>query len=372
MIKNMTKNYKKILFVLENYYPKVGGVETLFKGICEELVNRGNMVKVLTTSAKSSKKFEKINGVEIERVNTSSRFLFTLFAIPKVFMDSKQYGLVHTSSYNAALPAFVGSKLRNKKIVITFHEVWGKLWFKLPFLNPVYKFLFYFYEKLILILPFDKYIAVSDFTEKKIEESGVKKRKIIRIYNGLDKVKDNTNKFENKPENKKEFKIIYFGRTGISKGLDILLKGFNLVKDKNIRLLLILPKEKNRIRRWIESYIAKNNLDNRVSVKDSLPRELLIEQIQKSDCAVFPSYSEGFGFSMLEASNLGLPVIISGGNSLEEIVSEKYIIIKEQTAKALTESILKAKKGEFSFKDKKEFLIKDCIEEYLRVYDELV
>jgi len=32
----------KILFVLDNYYPYIGGAETLFRKLAEELSKRGN------------------------------------------------------------------------------------------------------------------------------------------------------------------------------------------------------------------------------------------------------------------------------------------------------------------------------------------
>jgi glycosyltransferase involved in cell wall biosynthesis len=46
----------KILFVLENYYPHIGGVEVLFKNLTEELVKKGQNLCCYT----QIKKFQKI------------------------------------------------------------------------------------------------------------------------------------------------------------------------------------------------------------------------------------------------------------------------------------------------------------------------
>ena len=41
----------KILFVLENFYPNIGGVETLFKSLTEQLVREGHEVMVITLAS---------------------------------------------------------------------------------------------------------------------------------------------------------------------------------------------------------------------------------------------------------------------------------------------------------------------------------
>jgi multimeric flavodoxin WrbA len=46
----------KILFVLEHYYPHTGGVEILFKNLCEGLVKKGHEVEVITTRLANTKK----------------------------------------------------------------------------------------------------------------------------------------------------------------------------------------------------------------------------------------------------------------------------------------------------------------------------
>jgi len=39
----------KILFILENFHPYVGGAETLFKSLADELAKKGHDVTVLTS-----------------------------------------------------------------------------------------------------------------------------------------------------------------------------------------------------------------------------------------------------------------------------------------------------------------------------------
>jgi hypothetical protein len=70
-----------ILVVLENYHPSIGGVETLFKSVCEGLVRLGHKIHVETSGREDNKAFECINSVVIQRITIHSRSLFTLFSL---------------------------------------------------------------------------------------------------------------------------------------------------------------------------------------------------------------------------------------------------------------------------------------------------
>jgi hypothetical protein len=62
----------KVLYVLEHYYPYIGGAEKLFKKLAESNVKAGNEAIVITTRFKKNlKKCEIISGVKIIRLNIS-------------------------------------------------------------------------------------------------------------------------------------------------------------------------------------------------------------------------------------------------------------------------------------------------------------
>ena len=136
----------KILFILEHYYPYTGGSESLFKYLAEGLSKKGNKVTVITSRFnKKIKREEVINGVTIRRIPLANRYLFTVFSIPFLIKEALKSDVIHTTTYNAALPAFCVAKLARKKIYITFHEVWGKLWFKLPLISKFFAVLTFSY-----------------------------------------------------------------------------------------------------------------------------------------------------------------------------------------------------------------------------------
>ncbi len=353
----------KILFVLEYYYPNVGGVEKLFKQLAEEFVKRGNTVRIITSRiSKKLPNYELINGVEVIRISFINRFLFTFLSVFKIYSLSKHFDLIHTTSYNAAFPAFVVSKLRRKKCIITFHEIWGKLWFKLPYINPLESFLFWSYEKFILALPFDFWVAVSNFTLSKLKN----KNNAIRIYNGI-------NYPPLKKQNVLKYDFVYFGRLGVSKGLDILMEAAILLKTyhSEFKILLIVPEIDNRIMRELKNQIKKHTLLKNIFFKHNLSENEIAEYLLSSNCTIVPSYSEGFCFAAVEAISLGIPVISSGNGALSEVISGKYIVFDPFCSESLLKSMLDAKKQNWKNTPIKKFNLNETVEQYLELYTKL-
>lgn len=95
----------KILFVLEYYFPHIGGVETLFKSLCEGLVKKGHKVKVVTMQIEGTKGNEIVNGVDITRIPFPNRYLFTFLSFFDVLRLAKGVDIIVTTTYNGAPPA---------------------------------------------------------------------------------------------------------------------------------------------------------------------------------------------------------------------------------------------------------------------------
>ena len=143
----------KILYVVEHYHPYIGGVEKLFKTLCEEVAAQGDEVTVVTTlHNKRLQQKETLNGVSIRRIPVKNRYLFTFFGWIWILKYAKGKDLIHTTSYNAALPAFFTGLFMRKKVIVTFHEVWQEQWFEVPFLSAFERWGFFLYEKFILKL----------------------------------------------------------------------------------------------------------------------------------------------------------------------------------------------------------------------------
>ena len=366
----------KILFVLENHYPNIGGVETLFKSLTESLVNEGFTVTILTNQYdKTLLRKEVLNGVDIIRVPFYNRYLFTLLAFFPAWKLALRHDLIHTTSYNAGLPAFFAGLFSRTKVIITFHEVWGRLWFKLPYIGKISSRFHFLFEQFLVRLPFTHFIAVSEATKKRLQESSVKSNKVTRIYNGIDysefdKISINE-PIQNK--NSKTYTFLYFGRLGISKGLDLLLEAIKLLNEKNnnFRLNLVIPLEPNNFHQLIIKTLKEYGVDDKVDIYSELPYSELQELIQQADAVVIPSYSEGFGFTAVESMALGRPIISSGKGSLAEVVTGKHLTMKEQTGRGLAIALELAMEEKWEEIPLRKFHLQDSIKAYTALYKQL-
>jgi glycosyltransferase involved in cell wall biosynthesis len=360
----------KILFILELYHPNIGGIEKLFKSLAERLAAEGHEVKVITSRfRKGLPARETINGVMVKRLRISSRFAFTFFGIFGMLREARHCHIIHTTSFNAAFPARLAGLIAGKKVIITFHEAWGKLWFRLPFTGMINKILYYLYESFILHLGFYRYIAVSDYTEASLRRAGIAGRKIVRIYNGLEYRLYDPNS-HTPPE--KGFVFTYFGRPGISKGLDLIMKaapGF-MENHEDAFLKLIIPAASRKMMKKIGRF-TEGLPEGRCLILQKLNETSLRQELATSSCVMIPSYSEGFCFAAAECAALGIPVVSSGQGALAEVVSGTYIVMDDFNGKGLARALEKAYRGEWTISPLKRFPFDDTIRQYLSLYHEL-
>lgn len=367
----------RIIFVLENHYPNIGGVETLFKNLTESLVVKGYQITVLTNQySPELKKRENLNGVDIIRVPFRNRYLFTLLGIFPAIKYASKHDMIHTTSYNAAIPAFFAGLFARKKVIITFHEVWGKLWFGLPYMNKFSLSLHYLFEKGLLWLPFYKYVAVSEFTKASLEGVGIKSNRIELIHNGInyeEMKKKASSVNDSQPSPKDLFRFIYFGRLGISKGLDLILDAIPKLKEEGLEFIftLVIPTLPESFHNLIKETITKNDISDLVEIKSDLEWRVLKQEIRISDAVVIPSYSEGFCFTAVESMAMEVPIISSGRGALEEVVSGHHLQMKSHDASALAQAMREAMEGNWDFTERRKYTLDASIEKYKILYEEV-
>lgn len=373
-----------VLFVLENYLPHVGGVEIVFKNLSEGLAKLGHDASIVTHRLKGTKKFEKINGVNVYRVNCfHSRYWFTFLSIPKVMKLASKADIIHTTSFNGAFPAWLVSKIKKRKCIITVHEVWIGKWKKLAEMNFINAFIHDILERLIYILNFDKYACVSKSTQNDILKIGIAKSKSKIVYNGVDynhwnPAKYNGDKIRKKLGLKNEFVYLFTGRPGVSKGLEYLIKAVPKISDnKNIpnsKLLAVVSKDRAYRKGYslILKLIKKLGIEDKVIIRDPVPYNELPAYVKAADCVVVPSLTEGFGFTAAEACAMKKPVVASDTTSLPEVVSGKYILVKPGDPEELAKGIIAASNGRLKTKKLILFKKEENIYNYIRLYKELL
>ena len=372
----------KILFVCEYYPPHIGGVEFLFHELARGLASKGHECHVVTCRVPGTSAYEEIEQVKIHRVKVPSkgdRYWFAFLAIPKVLAVGKEVNLIHTTTFSSAFPAWLISKLVRKKCIITVHEVWGSLWKSLAGMNWFSARLHQLLEKVVVTLPFDRYVCPSNHTCDRLISCGVSQEKSAVVHSGVDyelfdPSKAGGQKIREKLRLGNGFIYMYYGRPGTSKGLEYLVSAIPVISERipGSRLLLILGKKPKNRYEAIRKMIMDLNVERETILLDPVPRNELPEYIAASDCVVVPSLTEGFGLTAVEACAMEKPVVASNVASLPEVVSGKYVLVEPKDPEAIAEGVEKVYKGEVEYSPPKVFSCDECVREYLKVYSEVL
>jgi glycosyltransferase involved in cell wall biosynthesis len=370
----INKGRSDILFVLEYFAPHLGGVETLFFQLAKELVHRGTPVTVLTSWFDPSLPKEEVaDGIRIIRVPARNRYLFTLMALPTAIRLARKSKLIHTTTYNAAVPALIAGLIAKRKVLITVHEVWDDLWFRLPWMGKISASLHFLFEWMLLKLPFDHFVAVSGFTKASLIKSGIPAHRIDVIYNGLDYAKLGRYAAASPLKKGEEMHFVYYGRLGHSKGIDLIIRAGAIFLEAHheATIELIVPRSPARFRRKVEQAAGGLPVAKRMIFTDSLPREELFERLLKATAVLIPSYREGFCFAAAECAALGIPVISSEQGALIETTGGRVIRMKAMTPDALAEAMHLAVMGAWEEKPEQRFPLEDQVNDYLALYPRL-
>jgi glycosyltransferase involved in cell wall biosynthesis len=372
----------KIVFVLENYIPHIGGVEILFKYICESFA-KNNEVIVVTHRFKDTKKEETINGVKVIRINVpaiGARYFFTFFALPTLLRVCKDADIIHTTTYNGAPPASFISRLYKKPSAITIHEVIGENWAKLLEMSWLEGKLHQFLEWLVVNLKFDKYVCVSNSTKNDFEKANKRKKGTV-IYNGIDYDFWNPKNYDGNKVRKalevdKNFVCFFYGRPGPSKGFEFLVQAMpKIIKSlPKAKLVAILSKDKAYERRYnkIIKMISDLGITDSVKILAPVKREELPNYVDAADCVVVPSLTEGFGFTVGESCAMGKPVVTCNTTSIPEVVSGEHIMVKPRSPEGIADAVLKVYHKKTTKKPLKKFTWEECISNYKKLYKEMI
>ena len=362
----------KILFILEYFTPSLGGVEKLFASLTQEL-SKENHVEVLTLKLPNTPAIQRMGGVKIHRINAFNRYFFTFLSIFKALSLAKKADVIHTTTYNAAFPAWIASKIHKKKSVITIHEVLGKNWYKLPEMNKIQAFIHRLFERFVLSLSFDQYVCVSHATKTDLlQYSKIPEEKISVIYNGIDYNKWRSHRSLEESQTKKGAKsFLYYGRPGFTKGLTYLLRAWKNVSQQNqeLTLKLVLSKTPQHLYQNTIKNVFQLGVEKSVEIIDPLEEQELITLLSETNCIIIPSLTEGFGFNIVENAALGNRVIATSAGSIPEVISGQHLICDPADVEGLEQAILKATRGEFLELPLKKFEIEKTVDEYANLYE---
>ena len=249
-------------------------------------------------------------GIEIENNNNKKsilkvRYLKNILKIRKLIREIKP-DILH--AHYASSYGLIGSIVNYKPYIIS---VWGSDIYDFPKKSFIHKSIIkYNLNKVNLVMSTSKPMALeaSKYTNKNILVTpfGVD---INKFYPSSDKKEDSS----------KDLIIGTIKTLEDIYGIDILIKAFSLVKERNMDMNIKLKiGGKGSKESYLKSLCKELGIEKCVEFLGYINQDEVAKQFRSFDIAVFPSFSESFGVAAVEAQACGTPVIVSNIDGLME------------------------------------------------------
>lgn len=340
---------KKIIFVSDSL--RIGGIQTALINLLKILdLKKYEIDLFLFNDDNSSEKIDnrinivhgskllKICSYTLNQAKEKGMFIYLIRIVLAVFCKIfganfvynciflfekklKNYDIAVSFSNNGNIRStyfgynkFVLKKIQAKKKIAWLHVDYESMKMNNKINNREYKL-------------FDSVVAVSKATmDSFIKYIPEMKEKTIVIYNYLDIDLINKKSLEKTQYkfNNKLFNIVCVGRLDNNKNQIMQLKIAKRLKEENIKFKWYLigdgPERYN-----LENYIKNNNLENYVIMLGYISN--CYPYIKNSNLVVSTSLSESYGLSIVEALNLGTPVMALHYPAIDEILNKDSMSI---------------------------------------------
>lgn len=345
---------KHILFVLDYYLPHKGWSETVFEAIISRLLEKWYEISLCTSRFDTTlPKEEHKDQFHIYRIGKqrSSFMIGALYKGMQLLKHHKDIALIHTSTYGWAIPAALLGYRFHKRVIVTVHEIFGKLWLTYKWFWQWW--LYYLFEKLIFCFHYDVYHCVSYYTMNALRlVYGIPDAKVKMIYNGVDthfRNKDMVSPAEVRNRRTTHgrndyFVVTYYGHAGKSKGLDYFVQALPELVTLDAKVLYVCNLIASKRTSMIKEKIRQYHLGPSVQIYDGLDKEDLRSMIASSDMIIAPSLSEGFGSVHTESTALQKPLLTTYVSSIPEVVCGNVRFVAPGSKREIIQAILERDK----------------------------
>ncbi|OGG15947.1 hypothetical protein A3D78_01220 [Candidatus Gottesmanbacteria bacterium RIFCSPHIGHO2_02_FULL_39_14] len=359
----------KILQVISYFYPAwgYGGPGKLVYEIAKSLADKKQDVTVFSTDAFNRERRRKNSDYSFDQekfrvyffANLSNflayryKLFIPLLMFFRVLKDLPDFDLIHLHEFFTATVVIVATVARFYRIpyLISPHGTLDS--FNLEH-RSFFKKIFMKLFGLKIIKNAAGFAAATSQERKSLVKLGISGNKIHLVQNGLD-----TSEFQNMPPRgsfRKKFHIpdsalilFYLGRIHHLKGLDILVRSFSMIHQKQ-NIYLVIAGSDDGFLPALKKLVKKEKVDQRVIFPGVISGYLKLQAYRDADLFVYPSPSEGFSIAVLEAAASGLPLVITTGCKFPEIEKYQAGIIVSSTINGLYQGLNKL------IKDKKYLL----------------
>ena len=321
----------KVLMVISQFYPIIGGAEKQAQLLAQKLIKKGIDVNIVTGRWKfRTARKERINGIPVFRnfafwgmfgikgIRTIGALIYMMSLGLFLLLHKERYDLIHVHQvlYPAFVSALIAKGIFNKPILMKM----GCSGLTGDIIN-IKRFPFGRFQLKYLMKKVDLLVTVNHEGRDEFKAIGFPESKIHYIPNGIGPPPDGKNDYDEART------FITTVRLDPQKGIDILLKAWHKVTFEQKGLKLIILGQGPR-----ESELKA--LAKALRIEESVQFAGLVSNVgdylEKADIFVLPSRAEGMSNALIEAMSFGLSCIatkISGNTELmglnpDQIVSE--------------------------------------------------
>lgn len=357
-----------------------GGIACKIKNIVKETNNEIDYT-IVTSIEKADDadiKFFDDLGVNVKGISLSQNSILDCWRFFKCVPDTK-FDIIHFHELPLAWDIRFGlslglcllkSKFRNTPLIYEHQIATGDnlCILHLAWQHTIFKVLFPLWDKVIVN---SKYML--DEASKLVRRNS-KKIELVPIGVNFGEIQNSAQM------NLNCISLLFFGHLSRIKGVDILVKAFHKVSQRNREVHLHLVGA-GELRGFCEDFVQKKNLSNRVHFWGSQPQHLLFRVIKGADICVFPSRNDAGPLTVLEAMAAGKPIIATRVGGIPEFVKDgrNGILVEpkpSQLARAmefLLDNVdLRQKIGRNNSQDIITHSWKKASKEYVRIYQSFV
>lgn len=316
----------KIAQILPEFHE--GGVEHHVLWLSNALAGRGHQVMVITAGGKLEEKLDpgvKLWRLPVHRKNPVTGFYSALKIAGRA--KREHWDILHAHSRVPAWIAWWTSSMTGIPWVFTAHARYSLNKGLKPFPNA------------------NGAISISRTVEKHLEQYLPEHRAVI--MNGLPPTEL---RWQKKGERKRRF--LFVGRLTRIKGLDLVLEALGGLKDLEWELDVIGDGHQ---RDELEAFSEDTGLSGRVHFHGF--RDDPQEWMSRSDLLLFPSIDEGMPIVLMQAIQVGIPVLASDIEPVREMLGEKASLIPVGNREAWVNAIKRILNDTFPLSNKYQCLL---------------
>ncbi len=301
-----------ILMVSLDFVPIVGGITAHVYELSRALINSGCKVTVITRAVEGRELFEKIDGMDVYRIDLKfigMSYGFQINSYIKKNLQKINPDLIHIHG----MRPLEFYNIKEIPLVYTNHTSGylkriKKGGYRIPLLKKLFK------KPQLFLAPSEELLEVP-FEVKAIKTyipNGVISEKFERNLIHRERIRK---EFDLKNE---DILAIVTRRMVWKNGVKYLAQATEFLKNKNIKLLFIGDGEEfNEIKSILEK-----NFKNRFFMLGAKKHEEIIEYYSASDISILPSLMEATSISGLEAMAASLPIVGTTVGGIPELVKD--------------------------------------------------